>query len=56
MNKIKAFVIFCAYVLAALGGLGYLLMIHQWVIAGALVVLAALGWPVFVRAWNALNS
>lgn len=53
MNKLQALVIFCAYILAVLG---YLLMLHQWVIAGALVVLAAMGWPVFVRAWDALNS
>ena len=53
-DKILAFAIVCAYLLAVLGGVGYLCYLRTGLIAAAVVALGAMAWPVFSAAWKTL--
>lgn len=56
MKKIIAFAEVVLYVLATIGGLGYLLHIGRTAIAMALVVLAVMAFPAFRKAIKELTS
>lgn len=47
-NILKLFGI-AAYALATIGGFGYCAHLHKWLIAIAIVVLAVMAWPTFVK-------
>ena len=45
MKKILFFFGLCAYVLGSIGGLGYCLYYHQYVIAVSVAILAGMAFP-----------
>lgn len=45
-----------AYILAAIGGIGYTCMLHKYFIALAIAVLAVMAWPTFRSLWPGNNS
>lgn len=54
MIKIFYFLMVCAYVLATLGGFGYAAWGGSWPVAIAIVALAFMAWPEFVKYHNKL--
>lgn len=54
MIKLFYFLMVCAYVLATLGGFGYAAWGGSWPIAIAIVALAYMAWPEFVKYHNKL--
>lgn len=46
-NKIICFILFFAYIVGAIGGFGYAIYSHAYVIAAAVVVLAVMAFPTF---------
>ena len=56
MKKIIAFAEVCLYILALIGGVGYLLLFHKYAIGAAIVVLAAMAFPELKKAINELTS
>lgn len=56
MKKILAFAEVVLYVLATIGGLGYLLHINQVAIGMALIVLAVMALPALKKAIKELTS
>lgn len=56
MKKIIAFAEVVLYVLATIGGFGYLMHINQVAIGMALIVLAVMAFPAFKKAIKELTS
>lgn len=56
LKKIGCFFGFCAYILGAAGGFGYVCYLHQYVIAGAIVALAVMAFPTFKKCVDELTS
>lgn len=54
--KIVAFVAFFAYILAVIGGIGYLVSIHQYVIAFAVLILGLMAYPTLRQAIHILTN
>ena len=53
-GKIFSFILFFSYIMGAVGGVGYSIYCNAYVIAVAVVVLAAMAFPVFKKHWNNL--
>lgn len=45
VKKLLSFLGICGWTLGSIGGLGYSLYIHQYAVAGAIVVVAAMAFP-----------
>lgn len=45
MKKILYFLLLFLYILGLIGGIGYTLCNHAWVIAIGVIVLGVMGWP-----------
>ena len=56
MKKLFAFVCFCAYIVGAIGGFAYALMLHKGLIAVCVAALAAMAFPYFKKCWDELNG
>jgi hypothetical protein len=53
-GKIFSFILFFAYIMGSIGGVGYALYCKAYVISVAVIVLAAMAFPVFKKHWNNL--
>ena len=53
-GKIISLILFFAYIMGSIGGVGYALYRKAYVIAFAVIVLAAMAFPVFKKHWNNL--
>jgi hypothetical protein len=53
-GKIISLVLFFAYIMGSIGGVGYSIYCKAYVIAVAVVVLAAMAFPAFKKHWNNL--
>ena len=56
MKKLIAFIKFCAFVLAVLGGFGYAVYGGSWPIAVAILILGLMAWPEFAAAYKELTE
>lgn len=54
MKKMIAFIEVCAFVIGALGGIGYAVYGGSWPIAVAIVIMAVMAWPTFKGAYKQL--
>lgn len=54
MNKIRSIVEIAAYALGSIGGFGWAMYNHGYLIGGAVVVLAVMAFPELKRAVNEL--
>lgn len=50
------FFMFCAYILASIGGFGYAVMGGSWPVAISIVLLAIMAWPKFTEYFNKLKD
>lgn len=53
-GKIFSLILFFSYIMGAVGGVGYSIYCKAYVIAVAVVVLAAMAFPAFKKHWNNL--
>jgi hypothetical protein len=56
MRKIIYFVLMCLYILGAIGGVGYALYNHAYLIAIGVVVVAAMALPQVVKYYQMLTE
>ena len=56
LRKIAAFVAICLYILGAIGGLGWSLYNHSYLIAVGVAVLAVMAVPTLLRAVKELTG
>lgn len=56
MKKIYFLIMLFLYVIGAIGGIGYTLYIHEYVVAVGVAVLAYMGFPTAVNFWKFLNA
>lgn len=45
MKKILNFILLCLYIVGLIGGIGYTIHSHAWVITVGVAVLGVMGWP-----------
>lgn len=50
-GKIFSFILFFAYIMGAVGGMGYAIYCKAYVIAVAVAILAAMAFPTFRKCW-----
>jgi hypothetical protein len=53
-GKIFSFILFFAYIMGSIGGVGYAIYCKAYVIAVAVIILAAMAFPAFKKHWNNL--
>ena len=56
MRKIIYFVLMCLYILGAIGGVGYAMFNHAYLIAIGVVVVAAMALPQVVKYYKMLTE
>lgn len=51
LKNIGKLLAMAAYILGAIGGFGYCIYSHAYLIAAAIIVLAVMAWPTFRKMW-----